>query len=137
MNGGHDQATRNHGRPGQLWSAGLVAVGAALVIARRPDAITNPQFWAEDGKYWFADAYNHGAQALLQSYEGYLQTLPRLVAAAVSGLSLSRAALVFNVVGIAIQVAPRRVPHVAAFRARGPELGPRTGRPRLPSAAQL
>jgi hypothetical protein len=123
MNSGHDQATWNHGRRGPLWSVGLVvamvAFGAALVITRRPDAITNPQFWAEDGKYWFADAYTHGAQALLQSNEGYLQTLPWLVAAPVAGLSLGHAALVFNLAGIALQVAPvafflsRRFEHVA------------------------
>jgi hypothetical protein len=84
----------------------MLIAGAGLVIGRRPDAVTNPQFWAEDGRYWFADAYNLGIRAVLKSDEGYLLTLPRLVAAPVAGLSLSHAALVFNVVGIAVQVAP-------------------------------
>jgi hypothetical protein len=44
----------------RLWTAAsivaMLIVGASLVIGRRPDAVTNPQFWADDGRYWFADA---------------------------------------------------------------------------------
>jgi len=93
-----------------MWSAAaivaMLVAGATLVVSRRPDAVTNPQFWAEDGKFWFADAYNLGIGALFKSDEGYLLTLPRLVAAPVSGLTLSQAALVFNLVGLTAQVAP-------------------------------
>lgn len=97
----------------------MLVAGAALVVSRRPDAVSNPQFWAEDGKFWFADAYNLGLGALVKSYEGYLLTLPRLVAAPLTGLTLSQAALVFNLVGLTAQVAPaaffisRRFEHVA------------------------
>ena len=41
----------------------LVAVflfACAVVIARRPDAVFHAQFFAEDGRIWFADAYNLG-----------------------------------------------------------------------------
>jgi hypothetical protein len=123
MRGADHHANTPGRRHGRLPSAGVVvgvaALGAGLVIARRPDAVTNPQFWAEDGRYWFADAYNHGAQALLWSYQGYLVTIQRVVGWAASGLSLSHAAFVFNLVGIAIQVGPaaffmsRRFAHVA------------------------
>ncbi|MGH7722914.1 MAG: hypothetical protein ACRENL_08830 [Candidatus Dormibacteria bacterium] len=94
-------------------------MGVLLVVLRRPDAVTNPQFWAEDGSRWFADAYNMGASSLLQSYEGYLVTLPRLVAIPAVHLSLQHAALLFNLVAITIQVAPaalfmsRRFEHLA------------------------
>ena len=97
----------------------LFVVGVLLVIWRRPDAVTYPQFWAEDGSNWFADAYNMGASSLLRSYEGYLVTLPRLVALPSVHLGLQQAALVFNLVAIAVQVAPaaffmsRRFEHVA------------------------
>jgi hypothetical protein len=86
----------------------MFVAGAAIVIARRPDAVTNPQFWAEDGTFWFADAYNTGVHSLVQSAAGvgYLLSLPRLVAIPVTGLSLGHAALVFNLVGITVQVAP-------------------------------
>lgn len=100
----------------------MFALGVGLVILRRPDAVTYPQFWAEDGANWFADAYNTGAASLLQSYAGYLVTLPRLVAIPSAYLSLQQAALVFNLVAIAIQVGPaaflmsRRFEHVAPGR---------------------
>jgi hypothetical protein len=97
----------------------MFAFGVALVILRRPDAVTYPQFWAEDGGNWFADAYNTGAASVLHSYEGYLVTLPRLVALPSASLGLQQAALVFSLVAIAIQVAPaaflmsRRFDHIA------------------------
>jgi hypothetical protein len=85
--------------------AALVAV--AVVIARRPDAVTNAQFWAEDGAEWFATAYNHGGLAsLFLSYDGYLQTFSRLVAALFTPLGLRWAPLAFNLAAIAVQVAP-------------------------------
>lgn len=98
----------------------VFVIGVLLVICRRPDAVSYPQFWAEDGSSWFADAYNTGASSLLQSYEGYLVTLPRLVALSSVHLSLQQAALVFNLVAITIQVAPaaffmsRRFEHIVS-----------------------
>jgi hypothetical protein len=97
----------------------MFLVGVGVIIWRRPDAVTYPQFWAEDGQSWFADAYNMGAASLSRSLVGYLQTLPRLVAIPAVHLNLQQAALLFNVVGISIQSAPaaflmsRRFEHVA------------------------
>lgn len=55
------------------------AVFSLLVIfLKRPDAFLNPQFYAEDGKIFFAGAYQHGAASLLEPYAGYLHTFPRL-----------------------------------------------------------
>jgi hypothetical protein len=46
---------------------------AAIVIMRRPDAVLSPQFWAEDGKIWFANAHNLGAlHSLVLPQNGYL-----------------------------------------------------------------
>ena len=84
----------------------MLLLGVTAIVLRRPDAVTNPQFYAEDGTYWFADAYNHGLAALLQSSAGYLQTLPRLVALPASNLGLVQGALLFNAVAIGVQVAP-------------------------------
>ncbi|MHB8717870.1 MAG: hypothetical protein ACYDAC_03115 [Candidatus Dormibacteria bacterium] len=85
--------------------AALMAA-AAFMVGRRPDALFNPQFWAEDGAIWFSQQYNHGIAALLLPYAGYLQTLPRLAAIPAVHLSLTQAALLFNLVGLAVQVAP-------------------------------
>lgn len=62
-----------------LWV--LLTICALVLIARRPDALLNPQFWAEDGYVFYREAYADGAKALLEPYAGYLHTLPRIIAA--------------------------------------------------------
>lgn len=113
-NAGHSPAFHNI-----VAIAAMFALGVGVIILRRPDAVTYSQFWAEDGSNWFADAYNMGAASLFHSYQGYLVTLPRLVAIPAVHLSLQQAALLFNLIGISVQVAPaaffmsRRFEHVA------------------------
>jgi hypothetical protein len=85
----------------------LTALGALVVISRRPDALTNPQFWAEDGKLWFASTYNQGwLHPLLDSYNGYHQTLSVAVAGLSQPLGVAGAPLLFNLVAIALQILP-------------------------------
>lgn len=76
----------------------LVFVAAfAIMVLRRPDAILNPQFWAEDGTLLYADAYNKGiAISLLSPQGGYLDTFPRLIAGFTQFFPLSWAPLLFN-----------------------------------------
>jgi len=84
----------------------LVTLAAASLIlfSRKPDAILNPQFWAEDGRNWFADAYNAGPIISLFTTEaGYYQTISRLVAAVSLVFPLEYAPLVFNASAIFIQ----------------------------------
>ena len=82
----------------------LYLAAVALVVSRRPEGITNPQFWAEDGKVWFAQAYNEGAlSALLSPWTGYAQTFSRLVAAASLMVPFRHAPLVFNVAAVLAQ----------------------------------
>jgi hypothetical protein len=79
----------------------------SVVIARRPDAVFHAQFYAEDGSIWFADAYNYGWwRVLFSPYEGYLHVVPRAAAAIALLVPLSRAALVENLIAIAIQALP-------------------------------
>jgi hypothetical protein len=80
----------------------------ALLIAfsRRPDAILNAQFWAEDGKYWYADAYHFGLRCLLMPEAGYLHTLPRLIALFTLLFPLALAPLVMNFCALVIQILP-------------------------------
>ena len=66
-------------RTGQILVFGTAV---ALIILRRPDAILNPQFWAEDGVLWYANAYNLGiVRSLLMTDAGYYQTLCRITGA--------------------------------------------------------
>ncbi|HTD23478.1 MAG TPA: hypothetical protein VK738_12540 [Terriglobales bacterium] len=86
---------------------GVFLVAVLVVISRRPDAVTNPQFWAEDGLLWFAQAHNLGWwRVLFQPETGYFCTLPRLTAALAQLLPLAAAPLLFNLVAILFQVLP-------------------------------
>ncbi len=59
----------------------LVLAAAALILfIRKTDALTYPQFWAEDATVFFIEQYNQGACALLNPYAGYLHLVPRLAA---------------------------------------------------------
>ena len=72
-----------------------------IVFSRRPDAILNPQFWAEDGTVWYADAYNHGAiYSFSAPVAGYYQTISRLVAVVSQAFPLGFAPLIFNLAAI-------------------------------------
>lgn len=83
----------------------LLAAGISfvLVFSRRPGAIFLPQFWAEDGRVWYADAYNRGIHSLFSPEAGYFQTFSRLIALLSQAASLSSAPLLFNVSAIAVQ----------------------------------
>lgn len=101
----------------------LFSTCIAAVVMRRPDAILNPQFWAEDGKIWFANAHNFGAlRSLLLPQNGYLQTLSRLVAALATLLPMLWAPLLFNVAAIAVQVLPVVLLNSSRGRALVPSL---------------
>ena len=79
----------------------------ALVITRKPDAIFHAQFWAEDGKAWFADAYNFGPwRPFLLAEAGYFQTLPRIAADLSLLAPLRLAPLMLNIIAIAVHVLP-------------------------------
>ena len=100
------QEKRQHELP--LWQhAAAFLVACAVLISRRPDAILHPQFWAEDGHVWFAEAYNLGwGHALLRTYAGYFQTLPRIGAALALLVPLALAPLVMNLIAIVVQALP-------------------------------
>ena len=78
-----------------------------IVVARRPDALFNAQFYAEDGPVWYADAYNRGGiKTLLIPYAGYLTFIQRLGAAFSQNFPLIWAPLIFNLIAIVIQILP-------------------------------
>lgn len=87
--------------------AGLAALGVIVATTRRPDAVSHPQFWAEDGTVWFADAYNQGwLHPLLTTHTGYYQTLARAVALLGQPLGVARAPVLSNGVAILLQILP-------------------------------
>ncbi|HEU5343075.1 MAG TPA: hypothetical protein VFU60_01905 [Ktedonobacterales bacterium] len=91
------------------WLVILVAslVACVLIFLRRPDALLNPQFFAEDGTYYYSQAYNLGGlRALLLPVAGYLLLSARLVALVAMYFPLSWAPAIFNVCAILMQAAP-------------------------------
>lgn len=82
-------------------------IAFAIIVSRRLDALFNPQFWAEDGTVWYAEAYNQGfLPSLFLPHTGYLQTISRLTASLAQFFPLAFAPLIFNVLAIAIQILP-------------------------------
>lgn len=72
-------------------------VGFVVLVARRPESLTAPAFWNEDGRVFYADPNP------LDSYNGYLHLVPRLVALAEHGVPWS--ALLGNSIALGITVA--------------------------------
>ena len=104
------QTTKEIAEPFEFrpWHQGAVfLVAFAVTVSRRPDAIFHAQFYAEDGHFWFAEAYNLGWwSALFHTFGGYFQPLPRLVASFALLLPLSTVPLLFNLVAISFHVLP-------------------------------
>lgn len=76
-----------------------------IVFSRRPDAVLNPQFWAEDGRVWYADAYNHGVvYSLFTPVAGYYQTISRLVACFTQLFPLAYTPVIFNLAAISAKI---------------------------------
>jgi hypothetical protein len=102
------ETQENRVNPLRLWQQAAVFLFAcAVLIARRPDAIFNPQFCAEDGFVWFSQAYSYGWwHALLLPWTGIFMTVPRLACSLALLAPLAAAPLVTNSIAIAIQALP-------------------------------
>ena len=77
--------------------AAVLIISLLLIFSRRPDAVLNPQFWAEDGKIWFEQAYHNGIITSIFTPEaGYFQTISRIVAAFSQFFPFEYAPSIFN-----------------------------------------
>lgn len=90
------------------FQAGIWLTAFLIIFSRRPDAILNAQFFAEDGKFWYADAYQFGLRCLLMPDRigGYFHTASRLVALVSLCFPFALAPLVMNVCAIVFQILP-------------------------------
>jgi hypothetical protein len=85
----------------------VAVIGIVMIFFRRPDAFLHPQFYAEDGAYFFAPAYNSGGLIeLLHQHSGSLAILNRLVSLAAIHLPLGWGPSIFNGVGLLCQLLP-------------------------------
>lgn len=87
----------------------IFAAAFLILFSRRTDAILHAQFWAEDGKYFYADGYHYGWRCLLLPYGGYLHTTPRLVGLLAQLVPFASAPLLMNLCGIAFQILPLNI----------------------------
>ena len=70
-----------------LICGGIVLVAVTIQLARSWSAHPTDSLWAEDGSIWLSDAIHRGFfESLAMPYNGYLQTVSRLVATPVSWL---------------------------------------------------
>jgi hypothetical protein len=77
---------------------------AALLVTRRPDCISNPQFWAEEGKRFFVDAREHSVWINLATYSyGYFDLLVRSTLQVATLVPLEYAPVVLVLSALAIQ----------------------------------
>jgi hypothetical protein len=89
-----------------VFHVALFLVCFLLLYSRRPDAIQNAQFYAEDGAVWYRDAYQLGWRCLLIPETGYLQTVSRLTALLALLLPFAVAPLLMNLCALAIHILP-------------------------------
>lgn len=93
-------------RHSTIAALGAFLIAAVIIISRRPEAIFGAQFWAEDGTFWYHDAYTHGFGSLFELYGSYLVIIYRLVAMASLSLPFELAPLFFNLVALVLQLLP-------------------------------
>lgn len=89
------------------WRAPSPAYAYVTGENRKWDDLLNPQFLAEDGYYYYAQAYNLGGlHALLLPAVGYFLVSDRLVALIAVLFPVAWGPAIFNVCGILMQAAP-------------------------------
>jgi hypothetical protein len=89
------------------WQAIIFLLSFAILLSRRPDVIFRPQFWAEEGQLFYAQAYNVDlVRPLFWTYGGYLHVFPRLIADLAQFFPLISAPLLFNLVALTVQILP-------------------------------
>lgn len=82
----------------------IIIVAAFIIITRRPDIISHPQLWAEDGKAFLEPVWNHGfLTSIVTPRDGYFQSLPKITMAIASSFGLSNVALISTSIAIALR----------------------------------
>jgi hypothetical protein len=96
------QRTRAAGLTAAALNAAAIAASAGLLLLRQTGVPAWRTLWGEDGYTFLPQALAHPLASLLWPYAGYLQLVPRLIAAGVALLPLTDAALAFAVAGALI-----------------------------------
>ncbi|WP_200536329.1 glucosyl transferase [Escherichia coli] len=82
----------------------IFIIAFILLWLRRPDILTNAQFWAEDSVFWYKDAYENGfLSSLTTPRNGYFQTVSTFIVGLTALLNPDYAPFVSNFFGIMIR----------------------------------
>jgi hypothetical protein len=100
----------------RYWLLASFLIALLLIFLRDPSLFTRPQFWAEDGKVWYTQAYDGWLHSLTIPLGGYLNTLQRLGAGAALLVPFRWAPLVMSLEGLFFQALP--VPILLSGRCR-------------------
>jgi hypothetical protein len=93
-----------------IWFQLIVFASAFLIVwSRRPDAILNAQFFAEDGALFYRGVYETGLRSFSGVYGGYIHIFARSVALLSLAFPLFLAPLVMNLCAIFVQILPVNV----------------------------
>ncbi len=79
---------------------------AALLFARKPQALLHAEIWGDEGWTFYPDAYRFGWRCLGIPAGGYLDTLQRLVGLAVQPLPLTAVPTAFALAAFVVQLLP-------------------------------
>lgn len=94
-------------KPQYWFIPAVIAIGALIIFLREPSIFLHYQFWGEDGKYWYAEAYNHNKiTTLFWAYAGSLQFSMRLVGSLSTLLPFGSVPLFFAIVAAIFQLLP-------------------------------
>lgn len=106
--------------PSRHWLLRYLAVTAllaAILVARRPDAVTTPQFWGEDGYIFFFENLTLGfPRALATMYQGFPYLAARLIAFAGGLVPFTLAPRVYTTSAIALTALGLAIFVLPAFR---------------------
>jgi hypothetical protein len=96
--------------------AAVFLIALLILFSRRPDALLNPQFYAEDGTYWYVNAYESGLRCLLMPNGGYLNTLSRVIGLLALLVPFAWAPLVMILSAMAAHILPVNIFLSSRFR---------------------
>ncbi|BBX61108.1 hypothetical protein MSAS_02820 [Mycobacterium saskatchewanense] len=75
-----------------------------MLVARDGLRLWKPALFAEDGQLFLAQAHNYGLSAFVKPYAGYLQFIPRLIAALLSPAPVTASTVPYAVVAIVLHL---------------------------------
>jgi hypothetical protein len=78
----------------------------AITLARYPELVLHPRFWAEEGTVYFQAAYDRGFVAVFESHQGYFALLPNMATWLATTVPLQYAPIVTLVISAAVQALP-------------------------------